>query len=95
MSPGQVFQSLVSLAVQGSTTNWFGLGCPGHCAGSLSWTLSSGAIGFLSGALCTLFLFRFSSPPDPVPAATVPRPPAHLRLRGYSVHGSGARPEHL
>ena len=40
--PGQVLSSLVSFLVQGSSSNWYGLSCPGHCSGSTGWAVAIG-----------------------------------------------------
>ena len=97
MGPGQVLSSFVSFLVQGSSSNWYGLSCPGHCSGSTGWTVAIGVCGFF---LATLFTFRhilFTVPASACmnsslePAkATAPKAPADLRLRGYALHGSGA-----
>ena len=40
----------------GSSTGWFGLGCPAHCSSSLPLLLSVFVSGFSLGALVLLFV---------------------------------------
>ena len=56
-SPGQAPQALISVVVQGSGSNWFGLGCPGHCTGSLSWSVQPSQV--------PLALFQATPCPEP------------------------------
>ena len=58
MPPGQLLHSALSLLVQGSSSGWFGLACPGHCQGSFAWTFASCLVGFLLGVLTTIIAFR-------------------------------------
>ncbi|CAE7829752.1 unnamed protein product [Symbiodinium sp. CCMP2592] len=55
---GEVASSVFSFLLQGSSSGWFGLACPGHCVGSLSFSVSLAFGGFCAGALTTLFLLR-------------------------------------
>ena len=84
---------ILGLLLQGSSTNWFGLGCPAHCSGSLLVLGLSFLAGACLGVLLALWFFRaylflpavqpvFA--PDPTPDSTSPVPrPRSLRLRGY------------
>ena len=82
---------VVGFLVQGSSTGWWGLGCPAHCSSSLlvlGVTFSAG-LGF--GALGCLFLFRGVLLASPAPFASPahrPSPPSSgfvpsARLRAY------------
>ena len=79
--------------VQGSSLNWWGLGCPAHCSGSLTLLCLAFGSGASVGFLLALVFFRgvlfspvaqaaFTSESSVPSAPTVPRP-ASLRLRGY------------
>ena len=75
----------------GISTNWWGLGCPSHCQGSLLVVGLCWASGFLLGVVLTLVFFREalfavpirvpSSPPQP--SSSPPTRAADLRLRAY------------
>ena len=80
--------TLANFIITGSSSNWWGLGCPSHCSGSLSVLALAFLSGSLSGVIFTLFLFRATlltpsarqavESPEVVPAR-----PRSLRLRPY------------
>ena len=80
--------ALANFLVSGASTNWWGIGCPAHCSGSLVVLFLSYLAGLLSGVILTLFVFRASLL---LPAArqAVEQPevvlqrPRSLRLRAY------------
>lgn len=83
---------VLGLFVQGSASNWWGLGCPAHCSGSL--TVLGLAFGFGApfGFLCAVIFFstalfapvaQAAFTPDPSPLSSSLTRPAALRLRGY------------
>ena len=74
--------SLLSLVNQGSTSNWWGIGCPSHCRGpGLGSLLAAYLFGVLSCiAIFALAYFRLHLPaPSLEPVLT----PARRRLSGY------------
>ena len=90
----------LGLLVQGSSSNWWGLGCPAHCSGSLLILGLTFGFGASFGFLGALFLFRaallapaaqtvFTS--EPAAEVVQPSRPASLRLRGYLHEQAVAR----
>ena len=88
-----IVAEVIRLLWIGSSSGWFGLGCPAHCSASGPLLISVFVSGFGVGALSLLaFLWTFrhtlfyqTSEPPPVPK----RPPS-LRLAGY-LHERSAR----
>ena len=57
---------VLGLLVQGSSSGWWGLGCPAHCSFSFPLAASLILSGFALGTLCTLLFFKdilFVQPP--------------------------------
>ena len=84
---------VVRLLWWGSSTGWFGLGCPAHCSSSLPLLLSVFVSGFCLGAFLLLVLvwtFRYSlfQPLDFAPTPSRRSPTS--RLAGY-LHERSAR----
>ena len=85
------FEQALGLLQVGVQSNWWGLGCPSHCQGSLLVIVLCLASGILLGVILTLGFFRealFAFPPrepQPIPQQAPPSParPADLRLRAY------------
>ena len=83
---------LVGFLLQGSASNWWGLGCPAHCAGSLSILFLALVAGVCLGFILALWIFQASlflpsarrpDLPAESPAASEASRPRSLRLRGY------------
>ena len=49
---------VVGFLQTGVSSNWWGLGCPAHCSGSLFLCLLCFLSGGILGVIFTLFLFR-------------------------------------
>ena len=84
---------VVRLLWWGSSTGWFGLGCPAHCSSSLPLLLSVFVSGFCLGAFSLLvfvWTFRYSlfQPLDFAPTPSRRSPTS--RLAGY-LHERSAR----
>ena len=83
-------EQALGLVATGVGNNWWGLGCPSHCSGSLLLLTLCFGFGTLVGVVLTLGFFRdslFKEPRQgplfsPPPPASVSRP-ADLRLRAY------------
>ena len=91
---GSVVAQVLSLIVSGSSSNWWGLGCPSHCSASFGTYFIVWGSGFSVGALAAVFYLRvliISSPASassPVPPRDSPAPRGHLpasssRLAAY------------
>ena len=92
MDLGRDVARLLGFLLQGSSTNWWGLGCPAHCSGSLLrlclWSLD------LASARASFLDFSFSGRSSSCPVLELPlfRSPRHHfpRPRGHLHFGSEA-----
>ena len=92
MDLGRDVARLLGFLLQGSSTNWWGLGCPAHCSGSLLrlclWSLD------LASARASFLDFSFSGRSSSCPVLGLPlfrSPRLHFpRPRGHLRFGSEA-----
>ena len=91
----ELFRSLAGILIQGSESNWWGLGCPSHCRGpGFGGLLASYLLGILT-VLCLWLLWIGAARDLRPPAVAEPQVTrtlstgARKRLAGYS-HGQGA-----
>ena len=84
------FEEAFRLLQVGVSSNWWGLGCPSHCQGSLLLLLLTLGFGVLLGVVFTVWFFRDSllqGPRREIPSYSPPPPtakrPSDLRLRAY------------
>ena len=83
---GSVLAQVLGLLVNGSASNWWGLGCPAHCSASLGLVVAIWVSGFSCGALAAVYYLRvlvFAGPP--VSASASSRDPPVSRGRPPST----------
>ena len=74
MSAASSLAQVLGLVLQGSASNWFGLGCPAHCSGSVLVLSLALVSGVCIGILVALWPCGSSDPLCSFPLPILPSP---------------------